>query len=139
MKRLGVIFSFVVALQLIVGDTHLCCLWSNVLSFAAVPGAAGSAGEAHFNGNCSSCPKGPAQAPNAPCSCGSMTARDSRPVEVTVQTSQERESKVTNAQAPPLSIVNDLSAANSSQHLHTSSLVRYEHPPVYLLNSSFLI
>lgn len=138
MKRLGVIFSFVVALQLIVGDTHLCCLWSNVLSFATAPGVVGTAGEAHFTGHCSSCPKGPAQAPNAPCSCGSITARYSRPVEVTVQTSQERESKVINAQAPPLSIVNDLSA-NSSQHVHTSSLVRYEHPPVYLLNSSFLI
>jgi hypothetical protein len=138
MKRLGVIFSFVVALQLIVGDTHLCCLWSNVFSFAAAPGAVGSAGETHFNGHCSSCPKGPAQAPNAPCSCGSMTARDSRPVEVSVQTSHERETKVVNAQAPPVRIVNELSVIGST-HLHTSNLVRYEHRPVYLLNSSFLI
>jgi len=135
MKRVGVVLTFLAALQFASGDARLCCNWALFVQAPVITASSNS----EWTATCPNCPQTPAQGiPVGGCACPSVTGTETRPVEVAIHISQERLIKASDAQAPPL--VAMAAVSNVAAHIGIDQdLPGCLRTSVYILHSAFLI
>lgn len=138
MKKWGLIFSCVAALQFIAGESRLCCCWTYLFPSSLIAANdSNSTNQPRLTGHCSNCPQNPAQAPSGPCSCPAFMVAEAQTTKATVNISQDRLVKVADAQAPPARV--EVGVETGVNLLHKLYFPISKVCRTYILNSALLI